>query len=770
MFRVKSRTLTMLVVVGVALLAGRAAAQDTRPSTGDFAGSLGALIGASCAHCHGGDQPDAGLDLGRFARDEAAFMTADAVRGSVLMRLSRGDMPPPEHERPDRALVAASIGWLTARAPGGTLDDEGRSPLRRLSTVEFANTVRDLFGVDRDLATELPADASGDGFDNNGDALRLPPLLFEKLATVADEIAAEAVVDEDPANPARRRFEAESMDNSLDPKEKERGKGNVAALFTRGRVSVDVTLPRDGRYVLRARAYATQAGPDTALMDFEVDHVREHEVKVPASKSAPGIYETTMTLPKGRRRLGVGFFHDFFDKEAPEGKRDRNLYVDWFEVVGPVDPPIPGGFHTRLLEAAGSGDTAARARRAMRWHLSRAWRRPPSDASVDAFAALVESAVERGLRFEGGLREAIAASMLSPRFLYRVEADPVNAQPGSMRPLDGWELASRLAYFLWSTTPDDALLGKAATGALATESGLLDVVRSMSSDARASALSANFAVQWLELRSLVDAAPDPLRYGVFDEPLRRAIAKETELLFEAVWRERRPARELLTADFTFVNERLARHYGIPGVRGDEHRRVVVPDPARRGLLGHASVHVLTSNPTRTSPVKRGKWVLSNLLDAPPPPPPPGVGALDESPEISASAPLKERLEKHRTDPSCASCHTRMDAVGFALENFDPVGRWRVTDGPHPVDASGTLPDNRVVRGPIALRDVLVEGPAFRRALAKKLFTYAVGRAPSPKDERFLTAWAESTTSEATIEDMVRAIVLSDAFRKKRVDG
>jgi hypothetical protein len=283
-------------------------------------------------------------------------------------------------------------------------------------------------------------------------------------------------------------------------------------------------------------------------------------------------------------------------------------------------------------------------------------------------------------------------------------------------------------------------------------------------------LATNFAAQWLELKSLDDVMPDADRFGQFDGKLRKSMRRETEMLFEAVRRERRPVRDLLDPGFTFLNDRLAEHYGIAGIEGSELRRVALPQGPRGGLLGHASILTLTSNPTRTSPVKRGKWILENLLDAPPPPPPPGVGALDERKEAVASAPIRERLARHRTDPSCASCHARMDALGFALENFDAIGRWRETDGEFPIDPSGILPDGRTFAGPEDLRRLLGSGDALVRCLLKKLFIYALGRGLADPDVAAIDALVASLPENPTLEDLILGIVSLDAFRLRRASG
>jgi hypothetical protein len=531
-------------------------------------------------------------------------------------------------------------------------------------------------------------------------------------------------------------------------------------LFKAGQAGTRIAVGRDGVFRLRARVYGDQAGPEAVKAMLYAGREKSEPVEVAATKDAPVEIGCELRLSRGVHTIAIAFINDHYAPDAPDpAQRDRNLAVEWLEIAGPVDARALPRAHREILAAdPGRGDAAARLRAVLSPLVLRAWRRPPEDAELERLARLGAAAIDGGARFERGVQVALQAILLSPHFLFRVE------QLGGEQALTPWQLATRLSYFLWSSMPDERLFDLAASGALDSSDALRAQADRMLGDARASALAENFAAQWLELRNLDDAAPDPGRFPDFDEELREAMRRETELLFEAVLRELRPLRELVDAPFTFVNERLARHYGIPGVRGPHFRRVRPPADRGGGVLAHASILTVTSNATRTSPVKRGKFVLDNLLDAPPPPPPPGVGALDEDPEAVRGATIRERMERHRTQASCAACHARIDALGLSLEHYDPIGAWRSRDESGPVDPVGTLPDGRPVDGLDALRLLVRDDGALVRSLARKLFIHAVGRDLAPADERALRSMVDGLPSDATIRDVVLGIVGLDAFR------
>jgi hypothetical protein len=516
-------------------------------------------------------------------------------------------------------------------------------------------------------------------------------------------------------------------------------------------------VPVAGEYLLRARAYAQQAGDEPAKLEFRLAgrEVARHDVL--ATKREPAEHQTRLKLEPGPLRVEAWFVNDYYKPEHPDkSQRDRNLYVEWFEFAGPIGAVLPTEFQRRALREGvdAHGAVAELARRA--------WRRPVSDEEVARLLALTPGDAARELR----VRTALEALLCSPQFLFRFERDPA---PGEVRDLDGFELATRLAYFLWSSTPDDALLAAAERGELASAEGRARQVRRMLRDARASELTRRFATQWLQLGQLEQLTPDPGRFPDFDAALRAAMLAETQLLFEAVLREERPLRELIDPAFTFLNARLARHYGLEGVRGEQLERVRLDDEQRTvrgGILQQASVLTVTSNPTRTSPVKRGKWVLEVLLGAPPLAPQPGVDTLDESPQASGAASLRERLARHREDAACAVCHDRMDPLGFALEHYDPVGRWREHDGAFAIDASGEFDDGERFDGAAPLEARVARSPAFVRGAFEKLTIYALGRGLRGADEPALEQALEELSAEPTLVELIHAVVELDAFRRR----
>ncbi len=419
-------------------------------------------------------------------------------------------------------------------------------------------------------------------------------------------------------------------------------------------------------------------------------------------------------------------------------------------------------------------DKTQSARKVIRVFADRAWRRPATPDEMKRLLRFVEMAERNGDTAEAGIQFALRAVLTSPHFLFRVELDPSGAgKDGKAHPLTEWELASRLSYFLWSSMPDEELFRLARSGDLAKPDILADQVRRMLKDAKARALVDNFASQWLQLRSLRGFTPDQARFPEFDERLRTAIQRETELFFEHVVREDRSVLELLAADYTFVNERLAKHYGIAGVTGDEYRKVSLAGTPRGGVVTQASVLAVTSNPTRTSPVKRGKWILETLLGAPPPPPPAGVEELkDDKPGAELTGTLRQRMEQHRANPSCASCHRRMDPLGFGLENFDAVGAWRTIDGKEPVDATGVLPGGESFRGPDGLKAVLLKRKdQFARCLADKVLTYALGRSTERGDRCAVDAVArELTAADYRFSAVVLGVVRSEPFLMRKAQA
>jgi hypothetical protein len=716
---------------------------------------------AWCAQCHSGAEPEAGLDLPALLAHAPGADELGALR-SLREQLASGAMPPDGEPQPPTAERARMLAWveraLAAAAPAAAA---GRVTVRRLSRAEWQNAVFDLFEATTPLARAFPADDLGYGFDNIGDALSFSTLHLEKFAAAAADVARQAVVTEDPARPPVQRCEGEAMTSSIG----ERTSGEFAVLITRGELAWSFDAPRDGDYVLRARLAGDQAGSEPVRTAVAIDGEVVLERDVPQTRHALLVFEHPLRLRAGSRRVSIAFLNDYYDpSNADPQRRDRNLLVDWLELVGPVDPPALPRAHRWLFAAdPRTGTPEDRARPIVRELLRRVWRRPAEGAEIGRLARLVDRAVAGGATFEAGIRRAVQAALLSPHFLFRIEPGAIGGSRAQL--LDGHALATRLSFFLWSSVPDERLLELAGTGLLGARDVLAGEARRMLADPRASALAHDFAAQWLGLRALEEHTVDPARFGEFAPALRADLRHETELLVESILREKRSVRELLDADYTFLNARLAAHYGVPGIEGEHFRRVRVRDARRVGLLGHASVLAVTSEPTRTSPVRRGRWILDTLLGDPPPPPPPGDDSFREE-DVGHLATQREKLAAHRAAPQCAVCHVRMDAFGLALENFDPVGRWRTEEAGEPIDARTALPGGPAFDGPGDLRAWLRAGNAFVRCLAGKLFVYGVGREPSGADDLALDALVAGLPPEPTFEELLTGIVQLDAFRKR----
>jgi hypothetical protein len=449
--------------------------------------------------------------------------------------------------------------------------------------------------------------------------------------------------------------------------------------------------------------------------------------------------------------------------------------VDSLEVQGPIEAaprPVPESHSRIIFRDPKPGETRTCAREILGRFASRAFRRPATREEVDRLVDLAEAAMKDGDTFERGIQVALAATLVSPHFLFRVEMGNEPAPGSERQTLGDFDLATRLSYFLWSSMPDDALFVLAREGKLRDEVTLEAQARRMLNDPRAQALVENFAGQWLHLRNLKSVAPAKDRFPAFDEALRLAMQRETELFFESIVREDRSVLEFLDSEYTFLNERLAKHYGVDGVTGPEFRRVLLSGDRRGGLLGQASVLTVTSNPTRTSPVKRGKWILEQLLGTPPPPPPPDVPELKDDKDVVLRGSLRERMEQHRANPSCAACHSRMDPLGFGLENYDAIGAWRDQDGAFPIDTTGTLPTGQSFRGPKELKAILKgKEKDFTGCLTEKLLTYALGRGLESSDDCTVDKIARAVAADGhRFSRLVVEIVKSAPFRERRARG
>jgi mono/diheme cytochrome c family protein len=679
-----------------------------------------AFVAQYCATCHSERLKSGGLVLDAAGADHVG--TDAATWEKAVRKIRTGMMPPSGAPRPDRTKLDAFATALEARLDAA--NPPGAHPetpaLHRLNRTEYANAIRDLLALDIEVKTLLPPDDSSEGFDNLAEALNVSPSLIQGYVGAAMKISRRAVGDRS-LTPAQVTYNAPAQqmhDRHIDG----------LPLGTRGGMLVRHTFPLDAEYEFTIGG-GGPGGAGTSRIDVTLDGA-------PIEVTNPRSFR--QTIPAGPHTLGVALvdrargagvddsFSDFRVNAAftPGGA------VGSVVITGPFKATSPGSTPSRqqifVCTPTGPADEAACARRILSTMARRAYRRPVTAPEVETLLTFYRQGRADG-DFDTGIQQGLARILVAPSFLYRSEREPATARAGRTYRIDDIALASRLSFFLWSSIPDDTLLDLAIKGRLSDPVVLARQVTRMLADPKAEALITNFAGQWLYLRELATVQTDARN---FDDNLRRSFRRETELLFGSIVRDDRPLLELLTADYTFLDERLARHYGIPNVHGSHFRRVALaPDSPRRGLLGHGSMLTVTSVSTRTSPVTRGKWLLENLLGTPVPQPPPGVEVnLEPDPKAATPTTLRQRLEMHRKNPVCASCHKIMDPMGFALENFDLVGTWRATDAGTPIDSTGQLADGTPLTGPADLRAaILSRSDMFMTVATEKLMTYALGR-------------------------------------------
>jgi len=737
---------------------------ESAPMT--FETSVRPFLADYCTSCHGADKKRGEVDLEIFG-SEAGMGRHREIWEKVRSALDGWEMPPEGKRQPAESARRGIVQWIDAalaKVDAATPPNPGRVTARRLNRNEYRNTVRDLVGVDYDSHGAFPNDESGYGFDNIGDVLSLPPMLLEKYLAAAEEIAQRVIVTEDPALKRVQRIPAArftTQGDAVSTVEEE-----VWGFFREGEIVTDHEFPAKGPYRLRLRSYGEQAGPELPRISVRLDGREILARPIRAQAERPEAFEIPIEVEAGKHRLGVAYLNNF------NSDGDRNLYLSSFEVVGPLDvaPEEYPETHRRILpQRAPVGGELGYAKEVLGRLTTRAYRRPATDAEVGRLVKLVDVVLRDGGRFEEGIQLALQAVLVSPYFLYRWEVDPERLTAGQGRDLNSFEIASRLSYFVWSSMPDDTLLALAQRGDLTRRDVRESQVRRMLADPRSAALVRNFGGQWLQIRNLDQAEPDATLFPKWDPALRDAMRRETEMFLEALFREDRKITDLVDADFTFVNARLAEHYGISGVEGEEFRRVTLsPDSGRGGVLTMGSVLTITSVPTRTAPVLRGKWILEQILGTPPPPPPPNVPAIEEGAEASKNATFRQRLELHRSKAECMPCHQKMDPLGFALENFDAIGTWRTQDGPHPIDNAAELPGGRKFQGAAGLKSVLRQHPDFPRALASKLLTYALGRGLEPGDRRAVQGLVESLAkNDFKFSALLLGVVESEPFLRRQ---
>jgi hypothetical protein len=712
-----------------------------------------------CATCHASKIKTANLDLEQYL-DEKAALAAHDVWDRALRKIRAGEMPPKGGPQPKPEMTEVAVAWLESRIEHHDRTrktDPGRVTARRLNRAEYNNTIRDLFLMDLKPANDFPLDDSGYGFDNIGDVLTVSPVLVEKYLAAAERIIRNAVLPEPPRRVIVERYEPERS-----------GSPQSTELPITGAFASRHRFPVEAEYEFRVNVKLREG---QTTRPHEIVLLLDGKSAARFSMPAGGLkrfYDFRMPVKQGFAEVGAGFL------VASEEERPQ-LFFDNVEIRGPYNakPPEPTAAYKQIFICgqAKADQTSACARQIISRFGRRAWRRPITPAETERLARFYDTARKDGFDFDQSVAFAIKAVLVSPQFLFRIERDENPNDPSAVHPVSQFELASRLSYFTWSSMPDEELLTLAEKGELRKPAVLEAQVRRMIADPKSSALAENFAGQWLELRNLEAARPDPRKFPTFDRTLRESMYKESVLFFEHVMRDDKTILDFIDGQYSFLNERLARHYGIPGVKGREFRRVELDGTQRSGVLTHGSVLTITSYPIRTSPVLRGLWVLENFLGAPPPPPPANVEVNLKEDEIGKSNSLRQQLEKHRADPACGVCHNRMDAIGFGFENYSPVGAWREKDGEIPLDSAGVLPGNKAFSNPAELKKILREdSESFAHCFAEKMLTYALGRGLEAYDRPALRKISRGAADqEYRFSSIIMGIVNSAPFQMRRGD-
>ena len=766
------------LAVGLWLLAASAAFADP---------SYRAVLDKYCVTCHNQRLKTAGLTLDTL--DLAKVPSRAEVWEKVIGKLRSGTMPPAGLPRPDAATYSSLAGWLERQIDQASEPYAGRPILHRLNRAEYANAIRDLLALDIDAASLLPPDDAAFGFDNVSDALGLSPSLQEHYLDAALKIGALAVGDPKiaPGSETWRIRQDLSQDRRV----------NGLPLGTVGGTLVHYNFPLDGEYTFQARLYRTNLNIMRGLesphqVELALDGRRIHLASIGGAEDLASLFEkptdtgdavearlrVRVPVKAGPHVVTVAFLED---PDAVEPARLQSYIrssvdnFDWsgsphlqsLTVSGPFHPASATDTPSRRRVFICHADNDTCALQILSTLARRAYREPVSSSDLDTLLTFYQSG-KRGGGFESGIQLALERVLASPKFLFRIERDPIDSVAGKSHPIGDLELASRLSFFLWSSIPDDELFQLALAGKLKDPAVLDHQVRRMLNDPKAEALVTNFAGQWLQLRNLRNVQPNTDLFPDFDDNLRQSFRRETELLFESIIQEDRSVLDLLTADYTFLNERLARHYGIPDIYGTRFRRVAITNDARRGLLGQGSILALTSHAERTSPVVRGKWILENILGSPVPPPPPDVPPLKGNQEGQKPKTMREQMAEHRANPVCASCHKAMDSIGFAMENFDAVGAWRSTDVGSPIDASGELGDGTKVDGVVSLRNALISRPElFAGTLNEKLLIYALGRGLDYRDMPTVRAiLRDAARDNYRFSSLVLGVVHSTPFQMR----
>ena len=805
--------LSWLAIVMVSAYSAQAASQESSSPAPPEASQYSAVIKRYCVTCHNEKLRTA--DLALEIMDVQNVGENVEIWEKVVRKLRGFTMPPVGLPRPDEQVYESFADYLETELDrvAAAKPNPGRTAVaHRLNRAEYANAVRDLLAIEIDAASLLPADDSG-GFDNFGDLLSVSPALMEKYMSVARKISRPAVGD--------TTIRPDIATYTLSPFLLQGDRMSEDLPFgSRGGIAVSHYFPLDGEYLIKIRLQRVDNEgfaigiAEPHLLDVRLDGARIKLFSVGgenvglamgagAADALPPDFdqaqyerlvdanlEIRFPVKAGKRLVQVAFLKETSAAEGMFPPRSQATYAEarlgsmreraWADpavsnvsVSGPFNVKGPGDTPSRrkifVCSTAGAADEEPCARKILSTLARRAYRRPVADADVEPLLGLYRNGRSDGGDFEAGIQMAIEGLLVSTEFLFRIEREPASVAKDSPYRVSDLEMASRLSFFIWSSIPDEELLEVAEKGKLKEPAVLEQQVRRMLADPRSKALVDNFAGQWLFLRNVQRANPNRDVFAEFDESLREAFQRETNLFLESMFREDHSVLDLLDADYTFLNERLARHYGIPDVYGSKFRRVTLVDENRRGLLGQGGILTITALANRTSPVMRGKWVLENILAAPPPPPPPNIPALKEKGEGGKDLTMRQQMEQHRANPACAICHNRMDPIGFALENFDAVGKWRTLDAGSPIDASGVLPDGSKFQGPAELRKALLSRPKIiANTVTEKLLSYALGRTLEYYDAPAVRSIVrEAASSDYRWSSIVLGIVKSQPFQMRR---
>jgi hypothetical protein len=799
----KSRKFMTAVVLGLAAL-GLESPQprpiQAAPQVSTDAVSHRVAVDKYCVTCHNsrvtGPATASGIvldkaDLNKVADDPELWE-------KVARKLRTGGMPPENQPRPDKATHDALVGFIESRLDRAATErpNPGRPSVHRLNRAEYANAIRDLLALEVDAAALLPPDDVADGFDNIADVLSLSPSLLESYLSAAAKISALAV------GSAKITASSETYKVRGDMSQVEHLEG--LPLGTRGGVAARHTFPLDGEYVIRVKLVETNLGTIRGLQDenqLEIAVGGQRVLLAPvggyddymesgnnATNVVNALYtrlQARVPVRAGQRQVTAAFLkpasslgpirlQNFLYSNIVATDHLGLPHIEYMTVSGPFNAGEAGDTPSRqkvfvCRPAQPTGERAC-ATTILSKLARRAYRRPVTDSDMSGLLRFYDEGRKTGT-FEAGIEMGLRAMLASPKFLFRAERDPAGTPAGRAYTLSDLELASRLSFFIWSSIPDEELLAVAESRRLRDPKTLAQQIQRMVADQKSQALVTNFAGQWLHIRNLRSATPDKNDFPHFDHTLKQAFERELELFVGSVIREKRSVLELLSADYTFVNERLALHYGIPNIFGSHFRRVSGIDETRRGLLGKGGILLVTSHADRTAPVMRGKWILDNLVGSPPPPPPPEVPALPDVAQGAKPLTMRARMEQHRANPVCANCHKVMDPMGLALENFDAVGAWRTEDGGQPLDTSGQLPDGTKIDGVTGLRETLLKQPdVFVTTVAEKLLTYAIGRGLEPEDMPAVRAIVRQSEKDGyRFTSLIEGVVNSTPFRMRRAE-